>query len=488
MVPQLRAVCCAVVLVVTQTVFAGGEFDLRSGRAGRSGTANETSADRDREALARSGDAVRNALDFKRSEHKKSAKSVRTRHQKVVPGPLMRTNDRMPYSVAQQRPDGQHSSLNALGYRFPLLMLVQAEHWIGLFRTAEPADFPEELARAQFSCRLAEKYFARAIERDEIVDDVILGTKINGTGHVSGNIRFALEPSPNEIRFNLIFTGVCRSRTQGLNDVVILQNTADTQFQARKQFVWGSQGLTALPATATAETHSTTRQINSTLPGLRGWIATGIAEQRVAESRAQADAISSQHSADRIRRGLDVHCERSLAWVRLVSNQVPASSVIRRGAWLELSSTSDALHLVLRRRGTAAPATRTANVALPPGCDMAMQIHRETLRSVIRDPLTLLVGAGILARIRAADRPAVSFTTVPTPTGFVASRPPATAGSSAPRAAWQLAASRDGQWLMAQHVLTPSNLATEARRSPLPIAVKPVVATSLEIVPAAGIR
>ena len=45
--------------------------------------------------------------------------------------------------------------------------------------------------------------------------------------------------------------------------------------------------------------------------------------------------------------------------------------------------------------------------ALPNDSDVAIQIHRGTLKSVVRDPLTLLIGARVIGQIlddRAAAR------------------------------------------------------------------------------------
>ena len=99
----------------------------------------------------------------------------------------------------------------------------------GCFARSDRHELPAVLIRAEFSRQFMEQYFQRGIEHDDVVDDVILGTKIDGQSHLSGAIRLVLVPSDNDVRFDLIFTGVCRSRTQGVNDVVVLQNTAETQ-------------------------------------------------------------------------------------------------------------------------------------------------------------------------------------------------------------------------------------------------------------------
>ncbi len=234
----------------------------------------------------------------------------------------------------------------------PLGLLVQARHAAEFFREDHSA-LPPKLVCAQFSRSFLEQYFERAIENDDIVDDLILGTKINGASHISAGIQLELVPSYKDIRFDLVLSGFNRSQTQGVHSVVVLQNAAETQFQARKQFVWNSKGFSYFPTVAVPDTRSRTGRIDSTLPGSLGRIATQIAERRVAELRSQADAIASQHAVARIETALDARVDHAFAWARSVSRRLPTATFIRRETRIKLSSARDAVQIVVFRRDAA---------------------------------------------------------------------------------------------------------------------------------------
>ncbi len=359
-------------------------------------------------------------------------------------------------------------SFGALGYRlFPLALLAKSEH--ALFGAPQRTELPPILISAQFSRELVERFFQRAIERDDVVDDLILGTKIDGQSHLTGNVRLALVPSENEIRFDIIFTGICRSKTRGVNDVIVLQNTAETRFEAHKPLVWNSAGITTGPAVATAETRSRTNQINSTLPGVIGWVATQVAQGRANETRAQADAISSQHSAARIQRGLDARVDHLLAWATLISHYLPASSFLRRSTRIELSTTPECVGLAVVRRGVAGTAAPMKMPTIPDDCDLAIEIHRGVLRRMAREPVALMIGGLVMDQILVTERPDVverqDFTT-----------------SSPRHPAWQVARSPDRQWLTVRHarVTLPADVGPAREDSPVAASLgAPVVSASM---------
>ncbi len=75
---------------------------------------------------------------------------------------------------------------------FPMGLMAQGVAFIGLFSPAEETAPAPKLISAQFSRQFLEQYFQRAVEGDEIVSDMILGTKIDGQMHLSGAIGLTL--------------------------------------------------------------------------------------------------------------------------------------------------------------------------------------------------------------------------------------------------------------------------------------------------------
>ena len=168
----------------------------------------------------------------------------------------------------------------------PLSALAAGARLTGLFGNHGSVPLPVELASAEFSRGFLETYFQRAVERDSPVDDQVLGLRIKGRSHLTGQVHVAWHAADQPPGFDLIFTGVCHSQTDGLHEVVTLHNQAETKFEARKSFGWTDAGLDTSPAVATAETHSKTVNIDSSLPGVIGRIATEIAHDRADARRA----------------------------------------------------------------------------------------------------------------------------------------------------------------------------------------------------------
>src|SRR5262249_40090764 len=93
----------------------------------------------------------------------------------------------------------------------------------------------------------------------------------------------------------------------------VLHQTADSTFRATKTVSLDGSGLQTAPTVAVAPTRLTTTGIESTLPRLRGRIATRIAWRRAGESHRQAEDITAQHTAAIISNDFDQSTNASLA-------------------------------------------------------------------------------------------------------------------------------------------------------------------------------
>jgi hypothetical protein len=328
---------------------------------------------------------------------------------------------------------------------------------MGWLERETPADLPAELVSVECSRRFLENYFQRAVERDAPVDDQILGTRIAGQSHLSGQVKLVWHTPDLPPGFDLIFSGVCRSQTDGLNEVVTLHNQAETVFEARKQLIWTGEGLEASPAVAQAETHSTTVKIDSSLPGVVGRIASRIAQDRVAEVRPQADAISSQHAAERIARGFDARVDRSLAMLQMASHYLPAAIRLGRETRMQLTSTDDTMRLSLVRLGASEADLAKATSEMHENCDVAIRLNRGFMGHALADRLVLLVGGAILLQTVANEEEAPAPQPVSQhPRGTIKTAAVKSSAAPAPLPHWRLSPARDGRWLVVEHFSSPS--------------------------------
>ena len=158
-----------------------------------------------------------------------------------------------------------------------------------------------------------EDYLTRNVDRKKPVRNYILGTTLVGESRTTGKTRLVLHPDDQRALGEVEFVGEVHARTTGRNGPARLQYLSDSTFHARKKLVIGESGLVASPATARAPSRLTLTGIQTTLPGLRGRIAPRIATRREANSRSQANAMVSDHTADDIREDLDNKLNEAVA-------------------------------------------------------------------------------------------------------------------------------------------------------------------------------
>lgn len=160
------------------------------------------------------------------------------------------------------------------------------------------------------SARLLDQLAQQPVEREFPVEDTILGVEFSGRAKSTSVMRVQLAPADDQAVFEVILTGIAKSKTIGKTGPVCLHCEGVTRFTATKRFHLTDEGVAALPVQCKAETNSTVTDITSTLPGLRGRIATRIASRRSDETHAEAERISAQHHEESISQLFDEQMAR----------------------------------------------------------------------------------------------------------------------------------------------------------------------------------
>lgn len=159
------------------------------------------------------------------------------------------------------------------------------------------------------SARFAAIGFEQPVNRVTPVNDVILGTQIHGTAHMTGGTTLRLVPDQNAARFNLLLAGTAISNNVGYNRGVTICSTGVSNLQACKPLWMTEAGLSSSVATATGTTSTTINGIDGGGGNLRQKIAT----RRVYESKPEAEAIASQRAADRLQRSFEAEAAPMVA-------------------------------------------------------------------------------------------------------------------------------------------------------------------------------
>ena len=250
---------------------------------------------------------------------------------------------------------------------------------------------PAALVYARISRDFLEDYVDRAVHTREPVHDCILGTRIEGESQTDGKIHLLLHPMFGKLSGEIAFDGTVHSQTVGYNGPAIIHSILNTRFHARKPISMGEGGLKVSSATANVTTNLQTTGVATTLPRLRGRIATRIASRRTAESHDEAEAISAQHTARTIREDFDKRVDRSVGKVReLFPSAAQGFETAVGGAKTvtRYRSTADYVEMAMLREGASAEEFKLRPPSIEGKPDFAIRVNRAILGTTIGDSKT----------------------------------------------------------------------------------------------------
>jgi hypothetical protein len=284
-----------------------------------------------------------------------------------------------------------------------------------------PEIMPARLVHIRVSRRLLEQNIERAVVRDHAIIDNILGTSLQGYAQTVATTTLKLEDNPNQAVFEVVFAGTVNAQTRGVNGPVVLHGSATTPFYAIKRLTLNAEGTHMLPTVIQARTTSVTNVIDTVLPGMRGRIAERVAWRRSAEHRSEADAIASEHAAERIRAEFDSEVQLTVARIEKIlldgTRDLPMMFEDGRPS-IRFSSTAGHLDIVMVR-----PQATAEELALaPPGIVgdpvLAIRAHRVVVRhalgttrlkQMVQTLLTGLLSEPTVKTVKTAAPEAVAF-------------------------------------------------------------------------------
>lgn len=273
----------------------------------------------------------------------------------------------------------------------PTAEVTAAYEWLSTADQVRPllAAVRHHYSKPNLHVDVSGKFMASRANRmvDDIgpVRDVILGTRISGTGHTRGTISLNLIPDNNRAVYELLFSGNVASTTVGRNGPAVIHSLGNTAFTARKRILLDSMGLSQIDASTQAVTSSKTTGVGVTIkiPIVKG-IVRKIATQKVAEKKGQGNYIGARHAEVRINHRFDEEVWNNLASAHQKFQDVlvlPAKRYGQPSDQLHFSTTDSQLKVV----GMHANRLQLAAPISPPavdGADLAVRLHESTVNNL----------------------------------------------------------------------------------------------------------
>ncbi len=230
------------------------------------------------------------------------------------------------------------------------------------------------------------------------INDVILGTQINGVGDTTGHVSAELIPNRDRAQIELVLRGQTLSRTVGHNGPVTIFSHSTTSLMGRKELAFDQVAFSGEPAWADCCTNSTI----DCLDICGGFIIQHIATRRVYASKSTAEAISADHAEARLEHRMDTRTGDLLDRVNSAFNEQFRYPLARRGAFpqrIDFSTTRDWLSIV----GLEARSNETGATSPPPeaaeNADISIRLHDSLI-----DNLSAAMSAGKTTRSLAYRR------------------------------------------------------------------------------------
>jgi hypothetical protein len=246
-----------------------------------------------------------------------------------------------------------------------------------------------EVSPVLVQVRLSHEYLASFLERNVLrhssVHETILGTEVVGDATTQGATQLVLHSSPDRAVIEVLLEGTVEARTIGRNGPVRMHSSSRSPFKSRKVIYLDADGIAAKPASTNAHTRSTTHQIRSTLPGLRGRIAERIGSNRAAQLHAQAEAIASRNTERRLNREFDRSVSEALKNARgAVQNKLVSLPIGKLADNWRYRSESGFVEMVLTNPDATIPLELPAN-SFETDAAIAVRIHRNAVRRALTD-------------------------------------------------------------------------------------------------------
>lgn len=161
-------------------------------------------------------------------------------------------------------------------------------------------DLPADVVYVRVHRRVLERTINRPVREQKAVNDVIVGTPVQGRADLSGNIHVRFVPAKDHAVIEILFDGQIQANTVGNGGPVQVHAVSTTSFDAASRIVLDREGFEVQPAVARAKTTTTINGVTSGMPGLRGRVAQRVGTQQTHERLAQAEAESARKTELRI--------------------------------------------------------------------------------------------------------------------------------------------------------------------------------------------
>lgn len=237
--------------------------------------------------------------------------------------------------------------------------------------------------------RIARDFLARDLPKQVVqqsrLRDVILGSDVDSNSTTEATAELTLVPDEKLGLLEIRLAGQVHFKSTAHSGPMDIHNQGVTRFRSGKTIRFDGRSVEVEPAWTKADTQMQTTGMDTNL-GLGRRLALRIAEREVARTRAEAERVTADHTAQRISRGLDTAVAANLGSVlsplskQLAQLTQDEQLGIRR---VSCSTTPDYLEITLCGPGQE----NAQGPTWKPDCkaDVQLAVHSSMIRRSLTD-------------------------------------------------------------------------------------------------------
>ncbi|MFH1919141.1 MAG: hypothetical protein ABIP48_04520, partial [Planctomycetota bacterium] len=219
------------------------------------------------------------------------------------------------------------------------------------------------------------------------VRDVILGARISGTEHTTGQLYVELLPNDNYAEITTVFQGKAESQTVGSKGPARVSSGGVTRVASRKTLRINAERIWTLPAQSRAITNTDIRSVRT----VRGGPIIGQAAQRqVSSQKGQAERIAAQHAEQRSARRIDEQADPQIAELAESYQKKFRQPLLDRKLFpqlLRFRTTEKAMHTTALHGGLPGLGALGPPPALESDRDLAVRVHESLVNNFMAQAL-----------------------------------------------------------------------------------------------------
>jgi hypothetical protein len=232
-----------------------------------------------------------------------------------------------------------------------------------------------------------ESLLARGVNRPvndvSPINDVVLGTRVRGTGRTSGLVFLDFVPSDGRATVDLALDATNHSDTKGSQGPVTVRTLGTTKVGARKRVLIDDQRIMSMPVDAQASTDTRTAGIGvSKKFGQR--LIRRIASKKIAEMRPRAEAIAEGRARDKVREQFESQTSGPIAQAARDYQAKFRQPLMERGWYpemLNLATTQSRLQVTARKALADQIAAFTPPPAVDPDAVLSARVHESMVNN-----------------------------------------------------------------------------------------------------------